>query len=576
MNKLIRQTHILSMEYRYTFDCKKPSGFAGNAGPLSRRKQTTVGRLARTSLFFLFMLCSMMVSAQQVEVTLTEAGTLSEKMASDQKYSITSLKVSGPINGTDIVYLCEMAGRDAEQNSTDGQLVDLDLTDANIVEGGDCYFQSDYCICYTENDVLGDYLFYWCKLQNIKLPNSVTTIGGYAFWECSGLTSVTIGNSVTTIGGYAFGRCSSLLSVDIPNSVTSIDDDAFNGCTSLTSVTIGNSVTTIGGFAFARCPSLASVTIPNSVTSIGDGAFSRCPNLTSIIIGNSVASIGDYAFSRCSGLTSIKVEEGNAYYHVDNNCLIETVGNTLIRGCNLTSIDIPNSVKSIGVCAFDYCTSLTSITIPNSVTEIGESAFYNCSSLTSVTIPDSVTTIGEYAFWECSGLTSAIIGNSVTIIGGFAFYNCSGLTSVTIPDSVTTIGMIAFMKCSSLTSVTIGNSVADIGIGAFRDCTAIVKLVSLNTIPPTCEDDVLNDIDKQKCTLYVPKNSLEAYKEADQWKDFCNMEEIDPTGISLPGNNGGNKVVKRYNTNGRLISYPTKGLNILKMSDGTTKKVLVK
>ncbi len=498
----------------------------GNSSSHFRRKETLVGRFARTSLLLLFVLCSAMASAEQVQVTLTEAGTLPEKIASDQKYTITSLKVSGPINGTDVRYLREMAGMDAKGYSTAGKLADLDLTDASIVEGGECYYRN----YYAKNDTLGDYMFYGCGLTSVKIPNSVTRIGENAFCHCQSLTSVTI---------------------------------------------------------------------PNSVTSISYGAFSDCSSLTSITIPNSVKSIGERAFSLCQSLTSIAVEEGNTYYHMDSNCLIETASNKLIRGCNLTSVTIPNSVTSIGYGAFSDCSSLTSVTIPNYVTSIGSQAFSYCSSLTSVTIgnsvasigygafsscrsltsvtiPNSVTSIGFGAFEDCLSLTSIDIPNSVTSIGSYAFNFCISLTSVTIPNSVTSIGDCAFQDCSSLTSVTIGNSVASISYLAFKDCTALVKLVSLNTTPPTCRDNSLADIDKDSCTLYVPKNSLEAYKAADQWKDFKNMEKIDPTGISLPDSNGNNKVVKRYDTNGRMTDKPFKGLNILKMGDGTTRKVMVK
>ncbi len=153
---------------------------AGNV-PLPCSKGTTAGRFARTSLLLLFVLCCGMVSAEQVQVTLTTAGTLSEKIASDQKYTITSLKVSGPINGTDVRYLREMAGKDYEGNSTDGQLVELDLSGASIVYGGENYYSS-YC---TENDVLGSFTFMYCKLTSIKIPNSVTSIGNSAFFICS-------------------------------------------------------------------------------------------------------------------------------------------------------------------------------------------------------------------------------------------------------------------------------------------------------------------------------------------------------------------------------------------------------
>ena len=137
------------------------------------------------------------------------------------------------------------------------------------------------------------------EIKDLVIPNSVTSIGKWAFEYCSGLTSVTIPNSVTSIGDYAFRDCSGLTSVTIPNSVTSIGDGAFGSCTGLTSVTIGNSVTSIGDGAFGSCTGLTSVTIGNSVTSIGNSAFSGCSGLTSVTIPNSVTSIGNNAFYGC-------------------------------------------------------------------------------------------------------------------------------------------------------------------------------------------------------------------------------------------------------------------------------------
>ncbi len=237
---------------------------------------------------------------------------------------------------------------------------------------------------------------------------SVTSIGEYAFENCSELTSVTIPNSIISIGYGAFSRCSGLTSVTIPNSVTTVGDFAFCFCSGLTSVTIGNSVTTIGDYAFADCSGLTSVTIPNSISYIGKYAFASCSGLTSVTIPNSVTSIGEYAFSGCSGLTSVTVDKNNGTYDSRNNCnaIIETSTNNLIVGCKNTTI--PNSVTSIGGGAFRGCSELTSVTIPNSVTFIGNIAFYGCSGLTSVTIPNSVTFIGKYAFYNCSGLTKMV------------------------------------------------------------------------------------------------------------------------------------------------------------------------
>ncbi len=265
------------------------------------------------------------------------------------------------------------------------------------------------------------------------IPNSVTSIGEYAFAYCTSLTSVTIPDSVTSIDRVAFEGCTSLKSVTIPNSVTSIGAWAFRDCTSLTRVTIPDSVTSIGERAFLGCTSLTSVTIPDSVTSIGGSAFKDCTSLTSVTIPDSVTSIGVGAFASCTSLTGIWVAEGSSHYASD-------AFGVLFNKDKTTLVQCPGAISG-------------SYAIPDSVTIIGEYAFDGCTSLTSVTIPNSVTSIGEYAFAYCTSLTSVTIPDSVTSIGGWAFYNCTSLTSVTIPNSVTSIYWGAFGDCTSLTDV---------------------------------------------------------------------------------------------------------------------------
>ena len=153
-----------------------------------------------------------------------------------------------------------------------------------------------------------------------------------------------------------------------------------------------------------------------------------------------------------------------------------------------------------------------------------------------IIIGDGVTTIGEYAFSYCRSLTSVTIPNSVTEIGSSAFGNCSALTSVSIPNSVTTIGIVAFSGCTNLQKVYIGNSVKTIGLYAFDNCTSITQISSEAVVPPTCGLNVFTNINKSKCKLIVPKNSLDAYKQAYQWKDFL-LIEGSTTGITNTVNN---------------------------------------
>ncbi len=359
----------------------------------------------------------------------------------------------------------------------------VNLTSVVFEEGSVCTSIGSYafygCSGLTSIEIpdsvtsIGDCALSGCSgLTSIEIPDSVTTIGSSAFSGCSGLTSIEIPNSVTSIGSSAFYGCSGLTSIEIPDSVTAIGASAFYGCSGLTSIEIPDSVTTIGSYAFYECNGLTSITIGERVTSIGARVFSSCSGLTSIEIPNSVTSIGDYAFAYCSGLTSIVIPDS-----------VTSIGSYAFRDCSgLTSITIGDSVTSIGSYAFRDCSSLTSIDIPDGVTSIGDYAFYGCSGLTSIDIPDGVTSIGDYAFYGCSGLTSVDIPDSVTSIGSWAFYDCSGLTSIVIPDSVTSIGSYAFYECSGLTSITIGDSVTSIGESAFSGCSSLIKVNYLGTI----------------------------------------------------------------------------------------------
>ena len=341
---------------------------------------------------------------------------------------------------------------------------------------------------------------------NTVIPEDVTKIGDYAFYYCTGLTSIIIPNGVTAIGSYAFSSCWGLTSIAIPSGATSIDNHAFSYCSSLTSIDIPNSVTSIGSYAFYYCGNLTSIIIPNGVTSIENNTFDNCSGLTSITIPNSVTSIGESAFNGCA-LTSVTIPNS-----------VTSIGDGAFINCrSLTSIDIPSGVTSIGNYTFSYCGGLTSIAIPSGVTSIGNGAFQNCTGLTSVTIPNSVTSIGDGAFWDCSALISVTIPNSVSSIGGYAFQNCSGLTSVVIPSSVTIIGMRAFDGCLNMTNVY---------------CYAEQVPEKGNSYSATIWDG----FNCQDATLHVPAGSIEDYRNNREWKDFGSIvalteDDPKPTGI---------------------------------------------
>ena len=354
---------------------------------------------------------------------------------------------------------------------------------------------------YAEKLYLGD-----SEIIDLVIPDVITSIGNYTFYNCTGLKSVSIPNSVTSIGGGAFSFCSGLTSLEIPNSVTSIGEYAFRYCTGLTKLTFNAKTCSGNGFSsdyhwLSSCSKLSEVKIGDNVNYIPSYAFYDLSNLTSIEIPNSVTSIGQYAFRNCTGLKSISI--GNS---------VTTIGNYAFNGCSaVTSIEIPNSVTSIGQYAFRNCTGLTKLTFnAKTCSGNGFSSDYHwlssCSKLREVKIGDNVKSIPDYAFYDLSNLTSIGIPNSVTSIGDYAFNGCSGLTSIEIPKPVIWMGKYTFRNCTGLTKfiynaedlswggfasssshclngcsnlseIVIGESVKTIQNNLLYDCSNVTKLV---------------------------------------------------------------------------------------------------
>lgn len=355
--------------------------------------------------FIMLIMFSTQIAKSQVSktVNIANAGEMATTLTADELATVTNLTVTGTIDARDFKILREAMP----------VLASIDLSAVTIETYNGTDGSASGSVTYPANEMPQ---FAFCSpstwigkktLTNILLPVSVTSIGGDAFDDCSGLTSVNITASVTSIKSYAFYKCSGL-----------------------TSVTISPSVTSIGTFAFYGCSGLTSITIPASVSTIGSSAFSRFKGM-------------------------IIVDEGNSTYSSADGILFNK-SQTLLIVCPVSktgSYDIPTSVTSIENAAFESCSSITSISIPPSVTSIGTYAFSLCTGLTSVTIPALVTKLPNGAFYKCSGLTSVILPSSLTSIGLRVFSFCTGLTSFTIPSLVTTIGSYTFEGCSGLTSI---------------------------------------------------------------------------------------------------------------------------
>lgn len=403
------------------------------------------------------------------------------------------------------------------------------------------------------------------KVNYEGVDYAVTGIAEDAFSGIESITAVTLPNTLVTIGAGAFWYCS-LTSVTIPASVESIGEDAFHAF-SLETINVESDNTVycdIDGVLCSKdktelifCPIAKQCTVyevPNTITKIAENAFDSNDNITKIIIPNSVTEIGAKAMSLCTLLKNISVASDNPAY------------------CDIDGV-LFNKDKT-KLCQYLRARTTKEYVIPETVTTIGEYAFYYSSKLTSVIIPKSVTSIGANAFHSCKKITLFELPEALENIGMRAFTGCEAVKSFVIPNAVTSIGRYAFEKCKTLETVTIGSSVNSIGRNAFNNCNSLTSIICLAAQCPVCENEsLLSDYETVK--LSVPTESVTLYQSTAPWSSFANIEGIEITGIDNVKLSNSN-VNSVFNIGGMMTKGVKSGLNIIRMENGTTKKVMIK
>jgi len=435
---------------------------------------------------------------QMTKVNVTPGGLYN--LIANKLSRITQLTLTGTIDARDFKTMRDMPA-----------LKYVDLSDVTIVAytgtEGPSYLENR---TYPANRIPdGTFSRAHCMgkiyLEEFILPRSINSIGSGSFYGCSYLKKIDISASVINIDNLAFGQCNALIYVDKANpNYLSIDGVLFDKNQRI----------------LINCPTskTGNFTIPSTVTSIKYYAFESCGKLSSINIPSSVTSIEDAVFRDCNA--SIVVEENNLNFSAIDGVLFNKQQTTLIH-CPISktgSYIIPSSVSSIENWAFYHCTWLTDISMSASINFIGNGAFNGCNKLTSITIPSSVVYIGEHAF-----------------------YSCKGLLDLTIPLSVKSIGFGAFSYLRMLRS-----------IHAYP-----ISPIDLNS---SC--DFFVDINKETCTLFVPFGSKPLYTNADQWKDFTNIVEMQGTflsknSISMGSNAGTTQITISSSSNWTAMSDQT-------------------
>lgn len=415
-------------------------------------------------------------------------------------------------------------------------------------------------------------------LKEVHLDN-VTKINSSAFMNCTGLRELTLSNSLENIGTYAFANCTSLDKIRLPANVTTVDYYAFYGCKNLHEISLNENLNKIGASAFKACHALKEITIPMSVTDFAGSALDSCTNLKSITIGGPIP-LRCSNFAKHSPVESITLRGNLANVQLSDLKTLTTVRLTdycdaidkyAFYSCfGLKEIYFGN-IKSIGYNAFGYCTSLTSADL-SKVEEIGNQAFNNCTNLANVKFGDKITKIPDCL--SKSGITALNIPDNVTSFTTPG--NCENLATVTIGDGVTQCNG-GFTGCTSLQSVRFGKNTTSV----YLQPKSVRKIISANPVPPKASN-FQKDV-YELGELIVPIGAADAYRNAQYWKNFYKITEVDMAGVEdiitdsdapdIKINNGYIEIdsqypVSIYSIDGKLVNMLSPGNHHIDLPHG--------
>ena len=484
---------------------------------------------------------------------------------------------------------------------------------------------------------MGISVFYGCTaLTSVTIPKNIRYISDYTFYGCTSLTSVEMPLTVTSIGRQAFYGCTTLVRQDIPSNVTEIGSEAFCGCNRLIDLTIPSSIKSIGERAFKDCNALTTLyalgASPIAITSNtfenvnkctlyvpqgsrqeywlkdGWGDLNRVAEFdpealitepvsihvqTAGTLHNMLDCFRRYRIQNLkvtgnindADIHTIRKMSGyidpGAYMRYDGRLQhLDLSGATIVTDdwdfatCRLTSVALPTGLTAIPNQAFAECNELESAPIPQGVTSIGYDAFGNCHKLASITLPAGLTNLQSGAFFGCASLTSIVIPSGVQVIEGKTFSYCTGLKSLTLQEGLIDIYDYAFTGCTLLTTITLPSTLGTICDAAFYRCNSLKSIYALNPQGIGIKGKPFEEYTQSQCTLYVPEGSMYNYKRWEEWNAFNHIVEFSPTGIDGVHSAAERREVERYDTSGRRQTSPTKGLNIVRFNDGTTRKVM--